>query len=59
MKEFRVMYWGQDGRAEFMEFDSMEQAQAFYDSLGGEATIQRWDPELSIHIDVLYPVFEY
>ncbi len=41
MKEYRVKYWleDQDGREDYMEFDTMDQAQVFYDSLDGKAEI--------------------
>ena len=43
-KEYRVKvwHWDEDGREDYMEFDTMEQAQAFYDSLDGMAEIQRY-----------------
>jgi hypothetical protein len=59
MKEFRVMYWGPDSGDEFMEFDTMEQAQEFYDSLNGVATIQRYFAEFHDYVDIQYPTFEY
>lgn len=48
MKEYRVKYWleDQDGREEYMEFGSVEQAQAFYDSLDGKAEIQKYVEEI-------------
>ncbi len=41
MKPFRVRYWHQDedGREDHLEFDTIEQAQVFYDSLDGQAEI--------------------
>ncbi len=59
MKDFRVMYWGPDGGDKFMEFDTMEQAQEFYESLNGVATIQRYFAEFHAYVDIQYPTFEY
>lgn len=61
MKEYRVRYWlqDQDGREEYMEFDTMEEAQDFYDSQNGLAEIQKYDAERHCYEDVLYPTFEY
>ena len=60
MKEYRVKFWHQDedGREEYMEFDTMEQAQAFYDSLDGMAEIQRYVEEIHDYEIVVYPTFE-
>lgn len=60
MREYRVKYWHQDedGRDEYMEFETMEQAQAFYDSLGGRAEIQRYVEEIHDYEVVVYPTFE-
>ena len=48
MKEYRVKYWREDGdgREEYMEFETMDQAQAFYDSLDGKAEIQKYVEEI-------------
>lgn len=61
MKEYRVRYWpeGQDGRTEYMEFDTREQAQEFYDSLDGMAEIQRYVEEIHDYEAVVYPTLEY
>ena len=60
MKIYRVRYWleDQDGREEHMEFDTMGQAQAFYDSLGGKAEIQEYIEERHGYEAVVYPTFE-
>ncbi len=60
MKEYRVKYWleDQDGREEYMEFGSVEQAQAFYDSLDGKAEIQKYVEEIHDYEVVVYPTFE-
>ncbi len=59
MKEYRVRYWGLDGGDEFMEFDTMEQAREFYDSLDGLAEIQKHDAAKHVYEMVLPPEFEY
>ncbi len=53
------MYWGPDGGDKFMEFDTMEQTQEFYESLNGVATIQRYFAEFHAYVDIQYPTFEY
>lgn len=60
MKEYRVRFWHQagDGREEYMEFDSPEQAQAFYDGLDGKAEIQRYVEEIHDYEVVVYPTIE-
>lgn len=60
MKEYRVNYWHQDedGREEYMEFDTMEQAQDFYDSLGGEAEIQKYIEDFHGYETVMHPESE-
>ena len=60
MKEYRVKYWREDGdgREEYMEFETMDQAQAFYDSLDGRAEIQRYVEEIHDYEVAVYPTFE-
>lgn len=60
MAKFRVKYWleDQDGRTEFQEFETMEQAQVFYDSLDGKAEIQRYVEAIHGYEAVVYPTFE-
>lgn len=60
MKEYRVKYWreDEDGREEYVEFNTREQAQAFYDGLGGRAEIQRYVEEIHDYEVVVYPTFE-
>lgn len=60
MKPYRVKYWhlDEDGREEYMEFDSLEQAQAFYDSLDGRAEIQKYVAENHNYEVVVFPTFE-
>ena len=45
MKPYRVRYWhdDEDGREDFMEFDTLEQAEEFYISLDGQAALQKWN----------------
>lgn len=61
VKEYRVRYWHQDGdgREDYMEFDTMEQAQQFYDSLDRKAVIGKWNPEKREYEAVAYPEFEF
>ena len=60
MKEYRVKYWHRDGdgREEYMEFETREEAQAFYDSLDGKAEIQRYVEEIHDYEVAVYPTFE-
>lgn len=60
MREFRVKYWHEnyDGREDYMEFDTMEEAQAFYDSLGGRAEIEKYNEERHYYETVVRPEFE-
>ncbi len=60
MKEYRVKYWhpDEDGREDYMEFETREEAQAFYDSLGGRAEIQRYVEEIHDYEVAVYPTFE-
>lgn len=61
MKKYRVRYWhqDQDGREDCMEFDTMEQAQQFYDGLDGMAEIQQYVEEIHGYEAVVYPTFEF
>lgn len=61
MKPYRVRFFPEDqnGREEYMEFDTMEQAMELYDSLGGQAEIQMHDGERGCYEAVLYPTFEF
>jgi len=60
MKPYRVRYWHQDedGREDYMEFDTLEQAQEFYDSLGGMAELQEWNGKRGCWWAVQGPEFE-
>lgn len=57
MKEYRAKFTGENGRECCEEFDTMEQAQEFYDSRTG-TVIQKLNPETGTWEDVLYPVYE-
>ncbi|MCM1101922.1 MAG: hypothetical protein NC398_11125 [Acetatifactor muris] len=59
MKDYRVRYWEQDGQESYMEFNTMEQAQLFYDSLNGMAEIQKYAEETHRYEMVLPPTFEF
>lgn len=59
MKDFRVRYWEQDGQESYIEFDTMEQAQQFYDSLDGMAEIQKYVEAIHAYEAVVYPTFEF
>lgn len=61
VKEYKVRFWhmDEDGREDFMEADTMEQARELYDSFGGLADIQQWDEAQQRYIDVLWPTFEF
>ena len=58
MKEFRAKFIGEDGREQCKEFDTMEEAQEFYDS-HLEVAIQRLNPETGVYEDVLWPTYEF
>ena len=58
MKEYRVRFWREDWSGDFLEFDSMEQAQVFYNSVSGQAEIQRYVEEIHDYEVVVYPTFE-
>ncbi len=60
MKPYRVKYWhlDEDGREEFMEFETWEGAKIFYDSLDGKAEIQRYVEEIHDYEVVVYSTFE-
>ena len=59
MKEYRVKYWleDQDGREDYMEFDTMDQAQVFYDSLDGNGEIQRYSEERHAYETIVEPEY--
>lgn len=57
-KQFRVRFWHQDGGEDFMEFDTMEQAEKFYRLMDGKAEIQEWKPEVRDYEAKVYPEFE-
>jgi len=61
MKEYRVRFFhgDRDGEEDFMEFDPIEQAQHFYDSLDGKAEIQKYNDYLRCYESTVYPTFEY
>lgn len=61
MKAYRVRFWHQDedGREDFMEFDTMEQAIEFYDFLDGLAEVQMYDETRCCYESTLYPTFEF
>lgn len=61
MKPFRVRFWHQDedGREEYMEFDSFSQAQRFYCSLDGQAEIQKYIEERHCYETVVAPTYEF
>lgn len=59
MNEYRVRYWREDGSEDYMGFNTMEQAQEFYDSLNGMAEIQKYIEERHEYVGVVYPEFEF
>lgn len=58
MKEYRVRFWREDGSGDFLEFDSMEQAQVFYNSVSGQAEIQQYVDRLHAYETIVAPTFE-
>ena len=60
MKEYRVRFWHQDedGRQDSMEFGTREEAQAFYNSVSGQAEIQQYVDRLHAYEMVVAPAFE-
>lgn len=60
MKGYRVRFWhsGEDGREDCIEFDSEDQAKAFYDSLDGKAEIQQYVDRLHAYETVVAPTYE-
>lgn len=58
MNEYRVRFTGENGRESCREFPTMEQAQALYDSLNGDAVVQKFDPEREYWEDIVYPIYE-
>ena len=59
MDRYRVKYWCEDGAECHIGFDSLEQAQGFYDSLEGLAEIQQYNEEWHKYEALVYPEFEY
>lgn len=59
MKEYRVRFFhgDRDGEEDFMEFDSIEQAQHFYDSLDGNGEIQRYSEERHAYETIVEPEY--
>ncbi|MCI9095504.1 MAG: hypothetical protein HFI95_04720 [Lachnospiraceae bacterium] len=58
MKEYRASFTGQDGKTCYKYFDTMEQAQEFYDSRT-ETVIQKLNPETGEYEDAVYPIYEF
>ena len=58
MKEYRASFTGQGGKTCHKYFDTMDQAQEFYDSRT-ETAIQRLNPETGEYEDVVYPTYEF
>lgn len=60
MGEYRVRFFhgDRDGEEDFMEFNTMEQAQCFYDSLDGMAEIQKYDEERHDYEAIVGPTYE-
>lgn len=60
MKEYRVKYWqeDEDGRVGYMDFETREGAQNFYDSLGGRAEIQKYIEGSHRYETIVSPDFE-
>lgn len=58
MKGYRAKFTGENGRECCKEFDTMEQAQEFYNSRT-ETVIQKYDLESGKWEDVMYPVYEF
>lgn len=49
----------EDSVEEYMEFNTMEQAQERYNKLDGKAEIQMYDREHGCYKAVLYPTYEF
>ena len=60
MKEYRVRFWHQegDGREDYLELETMEQAQDFYDSLDGKAEIQKYVDRLPAYETIVGQSYE-
>lgn len=58
MKEYRAKFVGENGQECHREFDTMEQAQDFYDS-HIETVIQKFNPAAGTWEDVVYPTYEF
>lgn len=59
MKEYRVRFWREDGSEDFLEFDSMEQAQAFYDGRDSVAEVQRYIEGRHTYETIVAPTYEF
>lgn len=61
MKPYRVRFWHQDedGRADCTEFDTREEAQAFYDNMDGQAEIQKYIEERHAYEMIVAPTYEF
>lgn len=57
MKEYRASFIGENGKECRIDFDTMEQAQEFYDGRT-ETAIQKYDSKSGKWEDVLYPTYE-
>ena len=60
VKEYRVKFWrsDEDGREDYLEFDSEDQAMEFYNSLDGKAEVQRYVEGRHEYEAFVYPTFE-
>lgn len=58
-KQYRVKFQDDDGKAIFLEFDTIKQAQNLYINLDGKAEIQKFSEDLDRYEIVVYPTFEY
>lgn len=59
MKEYRVRFTGENGRSSYQEFHTIEQARELYESLNGEAVIQKFDQGTDYWEDIVYPIYEF
>lgn len=59
MKAYRVKRWHEDGSKSFREFDTIEMAMEFYESLDGLAEVQRYNEERHGYEAVVYPEFGF
>ena len=58
MKEYKVKFWNEDGSEDYLEFETLGQAQGFYDSLDGKAEIQRYVDRLHAYEAIAGPTYE-